>query len=233
MRKKIEITCPTCRSRIVHSVPLLWKERLFKRFVPTQIFKCQPCGTRFALHDSPLSEKETRRMLLFTSLVLFSLTGVFLVFFTFSGNNASTHADTAEITVKETTGNKTIPPPPKSPPSPLPKKFVGNEVQADRLKENEENQENNHIIHMGKDRLFGVNWEFNGKGLKITRIGDGPFYRAGLRKGDILVKLDNEAVKNTRRLLKVRNEIISGRRGEALVEVHRGKKKITYKLIKK
>lgn len=87
-------------------------------------------------------------------------------------------------------------------------------------------------IVLGGSNRFGVNWTNVGSGVKISRMSDGPLKQAGLEIGDVLVDVDGRSITNGNLLLRIRNEIFTGKRSDALIKVRRAGKTIMFRLIK-
>lgn len=76
-------------------------------------------------------------------------------------------------------------------------------------------------IILGDNDRFGSNWTIVATGVKITRLSNGPLKSAGIKVGDVLTEVAGEKVKGGDNLLKIRGEIFSGLRNEALIKVVR------------
>lgn len=87
-------------------------------------------------------------------------------------------------------------------------------------------------IVLGGSNRFGVNWTNVANGVEISRMSDGPLKQAGLQIKDVLVEVDGRPVTDGNLLLRIRNEIFTGKRSDALVKVNRAGKTVMYRLIK-
>lgn len=220
MRKRRAISCPNCGSQIIHRTGLELKEKFMAYLVPTEMFECQPCGCRFARRGNPFTRKNYRRILIpmilivvFLSLIIAGLT---------RGGGKSPGPVVSEkreqkiavLTPEIEEGKKRPPadstPVPVQKPAKMPVKTIA----------------------LGASRIFGVNWEYNGTGLEITRLSPGPLQRAGFKIGDILVSVDGKPLNDETIILRARNEIFAGERNGAIIEAVRGDEKFVYKLIK-
>ncbi|MFH1154224.1 MAG: tetratricopeptide repeat protein [Pseudomonadota bacterium] len=77
-------------------------------------------------------------------------------------------------------------------------------------------------IRMGDETRFQVNWNESGKGLTITKIGAGPMKSAGIRKGDVIIAVNGKPLTKGDPLLALKDEIVAGKVGKAMIEVRRG-----------
>ena len=235
--KKRGITCPNCGSQIVHRTELILKEKLKAYFIPTEMFRCQPCGTRFARYGNPFTHKKKRRLLYPLALIIILL--VSFLSFILTGPR---EAPAEKIT--ETNQNRQV----NRTPQPQKEEKIVEETQKTpepEIREQETGQETPrtktgqetgaapvNIIKLGDTNKFGVNWEYNGTGLEITRLSPGPLQRAGFKIGDVLISVNGEMPIDDTKILKLRNEIFAGIRQEAFIRAVRGEKKFFYKLVK-
>jgi hypothetical protein len=209
--KKNSVSCPNCESRIVHRTGLNLKEKILAYFLPAEIYQCQPCGMRFARYGNPFAREKSRRILIPLALMIVFFIS-FLIFLLIGNGEPST----TKIRKSEKQQVNKTPAPDTSRTVTL-QKSVAPPVL---------------IIKLGNSRKFGVNWEYNGIGLKITRLSPGPLQKAGFKVGDILVSVDGKPLTDDKKFLQFRDKIYSGSGKELLIEVVRGEEKFFYKLIK-
>lgn len=235
--KKKAVTCPNCGSQIVHRTDLILKEKLKAYFIPTEIYRCQPCGTRFACYGNPFAHKKNRRVMYPLALIIIALVS-FLSFILTGPGEAPAEKKVENIQKQQV----------KQAPQPQAEKRVIEKIQKPPEPEIREQEPGNetpraetgqetvtppvNIIKLGETNKFGVNWEYNGTGLKITRLSPGPLQRADFMIGDVLISVDGEALIDDTKLLRLRNEIFAGIKQEAFIQTLRGEKKLFYKLVK-
>lgn len=239
MRKKDTISCPNCGSQIIHHSTLRLKEKLLAYLIPTEIYQCQPCGSRFTRRGNPFAHQASRRVLLPLVLMVIFLVSLLIVWMFDRGNNSQKLEHTREKVkeaaektsqpgvTKETVIDKII-----KPREPDSQKQETRSTTPKTITEKESIKTPVNTIKLGASRRFGVNWEYDGRGLIITRMSPGPLQEAGLKIGDILVSLDGKPLTDDGEIIRVRDEIFSGERREALIEALRGREKFLYKLIK-
>lgn len=87
-------------------------------------------------------------------------------------------------------------------------------------------------IVLGGSNRFGVNWKNVADGVEISRMSDGPLKQAGMQIGDVLMEVDGRPITKGNLLLRIRNEIFTGSRAEALIKIERAGKTYIYRLIK-
>lgn len=221
VRKKRGVTCPNCGSQIVHHTELILKERLKAYFIPTEVYRCQPCGTRFARYGNPFAQKKNRRILYIFILTVILLVSLLSLILTGPGEPPAEEKAEKKIVAKT-----------QKPPEPeIREQETGRETPRTETKE-EAAAAPVKIIQLGDTNKFGVNWKYNGTGLEITRLSPGPLQRAGFKIGDVLISVNGEALIDDTKLLKLRNEIFAGTRQEAFIQAVRGEEKISYKLVK-
>jgi len=98
-------------------------------------------------------------------------------------------------------------------------------------KKNKEPPLDGEIIMRNSSR-YGVNWRTVINGIKITRLTRGPFLTAGIKIGDIIVKLDNNKNNLSQRLMSLKQKIYFGRHEPALLEIIRDNKTLFFILKK-
>jgi len=90
------------------------------------------------------------------------------------------------------------------------------------------------LIKLGESETVGYGAKFEDQRLKIVKIANGsPAEKAGLQIGDQIVSIDGEALDAADALRNVRDEMISGKRQQAIIRVLRGEEEVvTFRLIK-
>lgn len=239
MSKEKAISCPNCGSQIIHRTSLRLKEKLLSYLIPTEAFKCQPCGSRFTCHDNPFAHQAHRRILVPLVLIFIFFVSLILVWVTGRDSNSpepvipgQESRDSAKIITGTEKKNNAVVEKIEIPPTPAAQMKENTPGTTNRAAEKEAVKIPEGTIKLGSRNRFGVNWEFDGKGLRITRLSPGPLQEAGFKIGDVLVSFDGKPLKDDQEIIKARNEVFSGVREEALIEVIRGKKKFRYKLVK-
>ncbi len=101
-------------------------------------------------------------------------------------------------------------------------------IKEEELKE--ENITELPLITMNNRHRFGVNWSKIKEGLVITKISQGPLENAGLKRGDIIIKANNLPA-NNKILMKLRDEVVDGKKKYAVIEVQSKKDIKKFKLI--
>jgi len=90
------------------------------------------------------------------------------------------------------------------------------------------------LIIMGDSNMFGVNWSGVSEGVQIKALADGPFKTAGIKMGDILLRVAERKVTSAGgELLQVREEIFQGRRNDAIIDVLRAEQVLQFRLVRK
>ncbi|MCP5048992.1 MAG: hypothetical protein GY940_17615 [bacterium] len=88
-------------------------------------------------------------------------------------------------------------------------------------------------IILGNSNRFGANWSrVRNRGVRITRLSNGPLKRAGIEVGDILSEVDGRQIQSGNYLIRVRNEIFAGKRPGASIKAYRGDRVFLYELVK-
>jgi hypothetical protein len=89
------------------------------------------------------------------------------------------------------------------------------------------------LIKLGESETVGYGARFEDQRLKVVKIaGRSPAEKAGWQVGDQIVSIDGEAIDAADALRNVRDEIISGKRQQAIIRVLRGEEVLTFRLIK-
>jgi hypothetical protein len=89
------------------------------------------------------------------------------------------------------------------------------------------------LLKLGESETVGYGAKFEDQRLKIVKIASkSPAEKVGLQIGDQIVSIDGEALNAADALRNVRDEIISGKRQQAIVRVLRGEQVFTFRLIK-
>ncbi len=86
-------------------------------------------------------------------------------------------------------------------------------------------------IRFGARKKYGANWEAAAKGLRITRLKEGPLRDAGIVAGDIFVSVDGKAATDEL-MLAVRGRVLSGEEEKVAVVVLRGRNTLLFDLRK-
>jgi len=89
------------------------------------------------------------------------------------------------------------------------------------------------VIKLGESDKMGYGAEFVDGRLKIVKIAEGsPAEKAGLQVGDQIVGIDGQELDADDALRKVRDDILAGKREQAVIDIQRGDQTITYRLMK-
>lgn len=225
--------CPQCRSFSVRvSTELTTMEKIKAKFLAVTVFQCDNCGYRFAVFGT-LSDLAKKLLIAVPLLLIVVAVGLFFLLSSDNSNGKKTpepvirtqHEHRAQIDLKKpaTTAIKPVKEPPLEPKETPketvePPKTAGPAVTAD--------------IILGNSDRFGSNWSPVAGGVKITRLSNGPLKSAGIKVGDILTEVAGEKVGTGDSLLKIRGEIFSGHREDALIKVIRNNQAIYFRLIK-
>jgi hypothetical protein len=248
--------CPRCRSFSVRQTDeLTLDERIKARLVSAVAFKCDNCSYRF-VEFGKFSDtvKEVSRSFygrverkwLFAVIPLVVLGVIVTAFLLMSGNNLPhgkqvkpgqgvqqvqhrqdnkvTGQKTEQVAQNVTGDNK----------DPAKQGPVTTDVNVNNREEpkQEETKEPVYDIVLGNSNRFGVNWVTVANGVRIARMSNGPLEDAGLLIGDIFSEVDNQKITNGNSLLKIRDEIYSGRKSEVLIKVYRDGKLFLFRMVK-
>ncbi len=220
--------CPQCRSFSVRvSTEYTRMEKIKANFLPVSVFKCDNCAYRFVTYGT-LSAKLKRLVVVIPIGLVVAVVALF--FLLPKTNHHQTVVPPKTNHPQTTTHHNTIQTVPD-------KKLVKEQtpiVPAEKVPEQKipvDNPVATDII-LGTSDRFGSNWTPVATGVRITRLSNGPLKTAGILVGDILTEVAGEKIGTGDTLLKMRGEIFSGRREEALIKVIRNKQTLFFRLLK-
>lgn len=253
------IRCPECRSFSVKQVKPDLKERAVGKLLENKVFYCENCSHRYIQFSDPAApKKKSTLFLLFLKkgwlvlMIPLVIIGIVLLVAGIAGDNTLEKPQPEEnafiqpenkITVEEEgetsepeekeeikpieQAEVTEPPPEKVEDEGVEEKAIEPDQPPPQVEEKKPVQP----IHLGSRKMFGVNWVAVEKGVQITKLSNGPLKKAGILIGDIIHSLDDQFVGRGGILIRTRNDIIDGKRGEAIIKVFRGDEEFLYKMV--
>jgi hypothetical protein len=234
--------CPRCRHYSVKQTDeLSFSERIKAYFVPLTAYKCDHCSYRFvdvkesaggfrSIFFMLVSRFQGKLLLVAATLAAAVVAAIILVSAT-GGKKAGLPVVSEEKTTR--IEQKQIAPINRDQIEPTTKEEEPlEERQKEDTPEVETTEEPVYEIVLGNSNRFGVNWSVIKDGVQITRMSEGPLKKAGLRVGDIFREVDDQKITDGNSLLRLRNEIFSGRRTQVLIKVYREGKIYLYKMVR-
>jgi hypothetical protein len=254
--------CPHCRSYSVKVTKDLRSWEKFKGiFLPVTAFKCSNCSYRFVeygrfidtlknLFISMTSRVERKWLLVVVPLGIIAIVTALLVFLEGNNEPAAQVENRPPVTVdkkpnpvpeKQPEEKQQVQPSEKQPEDKQPQVKPQDQPPDQPPEIQVVKKPQDHLpvppaiaayIELGNSNRFGVNWASVKLGVRITRLSDGPLKRAGIKLGDILAEVDDRQIMNGNWLIRIRNEIFSGRRDRALIKVVRDDAVYLFELVK-